>query len=218
MYANRTIGAGNLDGRGFVTGPYVSARHAAERHHRCRHFLRRLDPGRDRRPSSATLFSGSYTTQRVIANARLDGLFMLDALVIRPDATLYLSYETGGDYTVQRCCRATSSTSPASPQRASIFRAAQLIERPIAARERLDPDPASAAHRRRRPRVHGSLTDPYGTRLGRASSSRATRGSSRSAVEGSLWASSLKAAPLQGRHLGRVLAATRPRAAASPCR
>lgn len=48
-----------------------------------------------------SIFSGTFNTQRVVVQAQLDGLWNLDVLTIRPDATLFLRHETVGNYTVR---------------------------------------------------------------------------------------------------------------------
>ena len=119
---SRFLNAGTLKGRGFVVGPYVSAAVAPNVTIDAALFF-----GGSIQDAAATVngvaFSGSYSTQRVLARAKLDGLWEMGDFVIRPDATFYLSHETAGAYpSVTR--RGTPSPSPALRAHTSTCRAA----------------------------------------------------------------------------------------------
>lgn len=187
---SRTLKAGTLKGRGFVVGPYVSAAVTPNITIDAGIFA-----GASSQDAAATVngvaFTGSYTTQRVIARAKLDGLWEMGAFTVRPDATFYLSHETAGAYTV----RDTLGNTVAIAGFTSVYldlSGGTVVQRPVDLENGLVLIPYAGA----RIGVGGqgasvSLNDPYGS----ASAGLILEGAHwrvQTSVEGSLFASSLK--------------------------
>ena len=89
-------GITRTDGKGFLVGPYVSAELGAGV------FLdASLLYGRSWNDVSNGYFSGVFETDRLLGKAQLEGAWALgENLTLRPDATLALSHEIVGDYTI----------------------------------------------------------------------------------------------------------------------
>jgi len=91
--------AGSVAGRGFLLGPYVSIGLGEGM---------TLDAsllyGRSWNDARATAFgqelTGAFETDRFIAQVKLGGEWLVDALTVRPDATVFLSHEAASDYVV----------------------------------------------------------------------------------------------------------------------
>jgi uncharacterized repeat protein (TIGR01451 family) len=87
-------------GAGYLTGPYVSTEIAEHLTFDGAIFLG--GSTNDVTVSVAGIpFSGTFNTQRVVGQAQIDGLWDLEMLTIRSDATMFLRHETVGDYTVR---------------------------------------------------------------------------------------------------------------------
>jgi len=86
----------NTKGRGILAGPYISAELGEGV------FLdASVLYGHSWNNVSNGFFSGDFETERLLAKAKLNGLWQLsDVLALRPDATLVLNNERVGDYTV----------------------------------------------------------------------------------------------------------------------
>lgn len=89
-------GITSADGRGFLVGPYVSTELGEGVFLDASVFY-----GQSWNKVSNGYFGGDFQTERLLAKARLEGLWQLgEQLTLRPDATMVLSTERAGDYTV----------------------------------------------------------------------------------------------------------------------
>jgi hypothetical protein len=182
--------AGRIEGRGYLVGPYISA--AITKNIT---FDGALFFGGSSNDVAVTMMgiplTGTFTTERWLARAKLDGQFGMGNFVVRPDATMHLLREVTGDYTVRDNLGNLVGIAGFTTVNVNLS-GGVLVERPIDLENGLTFIPRAGV----RMGVTGSgetvvLNDPYGT----ASVGFILEGDHwklESTVEGSLWASSLK--------------------------
>jgi len=153
-------------------------------------------------PLLGTMFTGTFTTARVIGKAKLEGEWMLNQLVIRPDASLFLSSETAAGYTVRDAMGNPVAIAGFTTKTLDLSGGAR-IERPVTLQSGLEFIPQVGF----RLGISGSganlaLGDPHGSALiGFELAGDHWRFAT--SVEAALWASSLKTATWKGSFSGR---------------
>lgn len=191
---------GTVTGTGVLIGPYVSVALAP---------AVTLDAGLfyGRTWNSAavsaagTTFTGSFVTDRLVARAKLEGEWLIDQLVIRPNAVMVLTTEAGGAYTVTD--PAGNAVAIDGFTTASLdINAGTQIERPIRLQSGLVLTPFVGA----RLGLTGSgatlsLSNPYGS-LALGYVLAGDTWSFRSWLDLSLYASSLRSASVRSRLQG----------------
>lgn len=98
-YMTDTKATSAISGKGLLIGPYISTELTDGLVLDASLFY-----GRSVNDATAdlfgTTFTGAFDTSRWIAKAKLEGKLMLDQLIVRPNASLFLSTETASGYTV----------------------------------------------------------------------------------------------------------------------